>query len=261
MPAISPERLKRDVAHLLSQLGDLDAFKRSLDQLFEFYADRTIRPSRAGLPASLLPSHHVPRPVLRKLEYGLAEFAGADPEAALSLAGRLWASGIFQEMLLAVRLVGTLPAGQNGPAVELLMEWSRGTKDESVLEEVFQIAAKKDVKAVLAVLEERLELKRTAQDGALAGLVYLARHAGEDSLPGIYKLYSRALDRPIREQQAGMLALTRELAERSPAETAYFLRQNLLTARRPDLARLLRQCLPLFPEDIQAGLKAMLRGN
>lgn len=260
MPAISPARLKRDAANLFSRLGDPQAFDRALEDLFEFYADRTYRPSRSGKPAPLLPAYHVPKPVLRELNLGLTSYAAEAPEAALKLAGRMWSHGMYEYMLLAVQIVAALPNEYSEAGVRLLRSWIHATSDESLLEAIFQVCA---VKAPAQTLEYAGVLLESEVPGeaasALIGLTALAKDSDEALLPGVYKLLGRILENPDLEKSVRTHSLVRALAVRSPAETAYFLRQYYLVSMRPQVGRMLRQSLPLFPEPLRGDLRKVLR--
>lgn len=262
MPAISPARLKRDVAQLLEHFGSPDAFDRELEHLMEFYADRTIRPAQVGMPASLLPAYHVPKPVLRELEIGLAGFAEADADGALRLAHRLWTQGFLEYMLLAVRLLERLPESHSAAVMRNLKSWAQTTDDEELLDEIFRVAAHCDGADLMSFLETLLESRMPAMNAmAVIGMKAVAQHASADYIPGVYKLTSMALQNQALERRPRMLGLVQTLAERSPAETAFFLRQQYIVSMRPEIGRLLRQCLPYFPEEIQADLRKMLREN
>lgn len=262
MPAISPARLKKDVAQLIGIVGEPELFDRELEHLMEFYADRTIRPSQTGMPASLLPAYHVPRPVLREIEVNLSRYAAVDADGALRLGHRLWTQGYYEYMLLAVRLFERLPGTHTGAVLRNLKSWAQTTDDEELLEEIFRIASERDVADLMNFLETLLEARLPALNAtALVGLTAVARHGAADAIPGVYKLTGLAMQNQALERRAKMVTLVQALAERTPAETAFFMRQQYLVSMRPEIGRLLRHCLTYFPEDIRADLRAMLREN
>ena len=61
--------------------------------------------------------------------------------------------------------------------------------------------------------------------------------------------------------QSELLAVLQALARRSPAETAYFLRQILTLVSDPLIPRLIRRCLPSFSPETQVGLRAALKSR
>lgn len=262
MPAISPVRLKKDVSELMSHLDDHDVFEHELEHFMEFYADRTIRPSQAGLPASLLPMYHLPRPVLRELTLGLSRYAAVQADEALQLAHRLWFLGVYEAMMLAVKLMRELPDSHSAVVMRNLVNWMQTTEDEQLLSEIFNAAVLRDAKGLLDFIGTLLESKMpTLKTTALSGLTALAIHAPGDVMPAVYRLTGRTIQDQTLDQRVKILALAQALAQRSPAETAFFMRQQYLVSMTPEIGRLLRQCLPFFPEDIRADLRQMLREN
>ena len=79
-----------------------------------------------------------------------------------------------------------------------------------------------------------------------------------DDLPSIYRLISPLVQAPQDVLQGDLLALLKLLAQRSPRETAYFLRQVVTINATPRVQRLFRRCLPFFDDEIQASLRGAL---
>lgn len=260
MPAISPARLQDDVTRLFTHADEPARFESMLEGLFEFYADRTIRPAQVGKPAVLMPAYHVPKPVLRALEGGLADLARRSPVTALELADRFWMRDRWEYKLLAVRLLGMLPDGFAGETAARIEAWLESRPEEELAGQLFLVAAQTDWDAALELIERRLTTPVGAvRTVGLAGLTVLAGQAEETALPGVYRLFALLLEEADSQERSRKLVLARTLAKRSPAETAYFLRQQYLVARTPETGRLLRQCLPLFPEEIREELRRVIR--
>ncbi len=262
MPAISPARLKKDVAQLFERLDDLESFEQELERLMAFYADRTIRPSQAGMPASLLPAYHVPKPVLRELQIGLSRFADENPDRALKLAHKLWIQGYYETMILGVRLLDELPEQFSQVALRNLKSWAQSVADDDLLNEIFRSAARRDIGETLGFIETLLEANIPELNRrALVGLTEMTRSAPGAAMPGIYKLTGLALQKQPSGSRAATLILVQSQAKRAPAETAFFMRQQYLVSMRPEIGRLLRQCLSYFPDEIRSDLRRMLREN
>ena len=261
MPAISPARLQRDLDALFETVADLDVFERGLEKLLESYADRTVRPARSGRPASLVPSLYVPRPVLRKLDTGMASVATEAPEWAFSMAERLWDREEMEYKRLGLKLLNAIPDTHSAEVLETLMRWLPEIRDETLLELLFNIGTRVDQPAVLALVETELEGDGSAQALALDHLQAIIGSAGDDTLPGIFRLLRRVLDQSRFAGSARLLMLVKSLAARVPVETAYFLRQQYLVALRPEYGRLIRQSMAAFPEHVQADLRRVLREN
>lgn len=261
MPAISPARLKRDVSELFEVVGEPQRFDRALDNLLDRYADRTYRKSQAGLPGSLLPAFHVPRPVLRQIELHLNGFAAVEPEAALALADRLWSQDVFEPKFLAVRILGALPGDYAGQVMVRLPGWLTAIDDDALQVELSRVGLQVDEAGLSAMLEAILEDGKVGYQKGLSALGAVAWNASPDALPGVYRLFGKALANPAAGGSPRLVNLARALANRSPVETAYFLRHQYLLSMRPDIARVIRQLLPLFPEQIRRDLRAMMSAS
>jgi len=247
---------------LMTEFGAPDAFEARLAELLAFYADRTIRPSETGPPATLLPAFNLPKPVLRALETGLKVYIDFDQDASLRLADRLWQRDGFEFKYLAVGMLAAIRVGDPGASTDRLLRWMLETRDDELLARIFSASGQKDMDSTLETTEGLLESKDAwRQDAALVGMASLARYADESALPTLFRLYGQALEDGAGGRQALLLALSRAVAKRSPGETAYILRQTYLGVKRQDIARLLRQCLPLFPDTIRRGLLEMLKEN
>jgi len=105
MPAIQPARLKIQAAQLAEKFTDPPAFTLGLNELLEFYADRTYRPGQASDPQPLLKAYNVPTPVLRQVSKELSKFIVANQDAALALCDALWSKPVLEFRLLAAMVL------------------------------------------------------------------------------------------------------------------------------------------------------------
>jgi hypothetical protein len=261
MPAISPARLKQDVADLIGWLPDNAVFARKLDDLLDRYADRTYRKAESGRPGSLLLAYHVPRPVLRGVYIGLASYPAETPEAALELADELWERPYYEPKYLAARLAGGLPESFARQVMERIETWLAATDDDELQAELVRIGLEVDEAGLAAIIEGYLDEGGDAFRTGLSALGAVARIAPGEALPGLYRLFGKTLENPGADRNGRLLNLARGLAERSPVETAYFLRHQYLISMRPEIARLLRQVLPLLPDQLRTEIRRMLREN
>ncbi len=78
MPAIDLARLKTQAARLAEKFAEPEAFLRDLNELLDFYTNRTIRTTQVVQRLSA-PTYHTPRPVLRQIESELAPLAENQP--------------------------------------------------------------------------------------------------------------------------------------------------------------------------------------
>ena len=133
MPAINLARLKIQAVHLSEKFSQPEAFVHALDELLDFYTNRTIRATQIAQRLSL-PTYHTPSPVLRQIQGELAPLAEAHPLEAISLINALWKSGSLESRLLAAFLawlhptppvhLQLLPACPNGLHTQLISKLS-----------------------------------------------------------------------------------------------------------------------------------------
>lgn len=261
MPAISPPRLKKDVTALFEVVSDAAGFDRAMKALLDRYADRTYRKSQAGLPGSLLPAYHVPHQVLRQVEHRLGEVAAEHPEAALGIADRLWGWESFEPKFLAIRVLGSLPGECGERVMSRVGNWVTAVDDDELQAELVKVGLEVDEVRLAAMVEALLEDGGTGYRAALSALSVMARDASSEALPGVFRMFGKALELPGADRNARLVSLARGLANRSPVETAHFLRHQYLLAVRPEVARILRQVLPLFPDQLQRDIRRLMREN
>jgi hypothetical protein len=261
MPAISPARLKQDVADLFEALPDEEGFERRLDDLLDRYADRTYRKAESGRPGSLLQAYHVSRPVLRSVALGLVGYAEEKPEAALALADRLWSKPVFELKYLAARVIGGLPGMFAAGVMERLAAWLPAADDDALQAELVRVGLVLDEAGLAAIVEAFMDEGGDGYRTALSTLGAVAWNASTEALPGLYRLFGKALANPAADRNARLLNLARGLAQRSPVETAHFLRHQYLMSKQPEVGRILRQVLPLFPDQLQKDIRRMMAEN
>ena len=124
MPAINPERLKRETAELTACFSDPEKFVHVLEDLLDRYADRVRRPGQTGSPAPLLPAFKVAPPVMRQILLTLTPLAETDSLAALALADALWEKPTLETRQIAIRLLGLIPANDPDQILTRVQKWA-----------------------------------------------------------------------------------------------------------------------------------------
>jgi hypothetical protein len=263
MPAIQPGRLKTSAAELADHLYEPARFIHVFKALLEFYADRTRRPRRSGTPAPLIQAYNVPNQVMRQVAIAVHPAAAQSPAAALLLADELWDLKILEARLLAIELLATIPHEFEAALFSRIQDWSQQEDEPVILEALFLNGAallrKEKPGPFYAMIEawlESLDLQ-TIKLGLLA-LQYGVQVQDPDPVPVTFKLMTPLLVEPRAELKGPLRILLHELARRTPQETAYFLRQNWLIYENPEIAWLIRQCLPLFSDEIRLNLRELL---
>ena len=264
MPAIQIARLQVQMAQLMALTRQPALFVRGLHDLLDTYTDRTYRPGQAVKAQPLLPHYKVPPPVIRQVEIELAAFCRQDASAGLALADALWADAYYEPRLLAIHLLGLAPVSPPEPVLQRIAAWARPEEDRTLLRALISRGAGRLLREQSGCWSDLVQGwlagdKPPVQAMGLHALLAIIEDEDFQNLPLIYHLISPTLQRLPSSLQPDVLAVLQALVRRSPAETAYFLRQILTLVGDPAIPRLVRRCLPLFSPETQEGLRAALK--
>lgn len=265
MPAIYPARLRKQVAMIAEHFDQPAAFVRSLHHLLEFYADRAHRPGKSGEPAPLLDAYNVRPPVLREIVLSLAQRIKNEPDAGLVLCDALWEQKYLEFRILAVKMLGLVPPQSTSQdIVERVDCWAKEAHEEQIkvilLNEGLASLRKEEAEQFFRLVKNWLESEDPAhQSLGLSALMPVIADSDFKNLPLFFRMaqpFCRVAPSSIRPALLDLLAA---LANRSPQETAFFLRQTLEMPNSPDTAWLIRHVAAEFPEEFQEGLRAAAR--
>ncbi len=265
MPAVQLERLKSQIQALSGYYTRPQEFHRQLVLLLEGHADLTFRPSPGGqlLPPAVL-SFHVPPLVIQQVERALLREVTADPGAALSLADELWTDAHLEVRLIAASLLGMLPADHLEQSLQRITAWAQPDTDRLFLIDLFghgtvnlrRLAPQRWIGAISRWISSS---DPASQRMGILALQPLVEDRSFENLPAIFKvispLFQEYQDLFKNELRSLLIALSR----RSANESAYFLRQILNIYSNPALIKLVRQCLPDFPEEARTRLRPFLQ--
>lgn len=270
MPAIHLPRLRQQTAQLAQYFTQPILFVAQLHQLLDYYSDRVRRPGQSGEPPTLLKSYHAPKPVLRQIIAELTPLVEADPEHAFVLIDELWQQPYLEIRWLAAALLGAIPPHSPQEILDKVQTWldpaftGASIMDDELLEAILSHGLEGVRQAspplLLAQIQVWLESDNVWQRLAgLRALKTLLTASDYENLPVCFRLLAPyARHAPLR-LRADIVQILRLLAQRSPKETAFFLRQSVDAPDSPDAASITRQCLSAFPPDLQDGLRATLR--
>lgn len=266
MPAVQLIRLKKQLEGLSASFDRPADLIAHLRDLFEQYGDQTYRAGQAMKPKSLLPSYHAPGMVMKQLELSLAPLCAARPAEALAIIDLLWSDDYLELRQLACFLLGQTALDPLQAVLERLERWSTSAKDHSLVNLLLDLGSQRMRREApdrwLDVLRDwmnssDLELHRNA----LVALLPFIQDREYENLPVAFNLIIPALQHNAAELSSELQETLRALARRSTVETGFFLRQILTTSSEPALLRLVRRCLPAFPPETQARLKAALQAR
>jgi hypothetical protein len=263
MPAINLAHLKTQAALLSDKFGEPDAFVRGLNELLDFYTNRTKRAAQVVQRFSL-PTFHTPKPVLRQIERELQPLADARPAEAINLANVLWKAGSFESRLLAARLLGMIQPTQAITAFSRLPDWLAVSMDKDIrhtlLTDALTRLRRENPVAFFILLEDLLKSPRpTHQVWGLQALIPLLHEPDFENLPAVFRIIRPTIEMAGPSTQIELQACLAALAHVSTTETIVFLREILRSGPAPMLLHTLRRILPALPEELQSGLRDALR--
>lgn len=266
MPAAELTRLRVQINALIDQFTDPNRFRIGLRDLFEMYANLAYRPGQTVLSQSLLPSYRTPKLVMRQLELQLGTTCQERPDDALAVIETLWGDTYLEPRQLSVVLLGAIPASHSDAVVNKIEVWAQPDENSRMLNALFQDGTatlrRSAPKKLLALIEDWVSADKTdLQALGVRALVPLVRDKQFENLPPVYGMLSPLLQYLHPALQTDLQIAIEALAQRSPMETIYFLRQSLNIASTPATARLIRRCLPAFAPDQQASLRAALQAS
>jgi hypothetical protein len=264
MPAINPARLRIQVTNLIEKFSLPKEFLADLHSMFDFYADRTLKPGRGGPRFANIKAYNVPTQVLRQIEGALSLEVSKDLDTALILVDELWAQKWLECRLLALSIIGQISASPPEPIIERITAWSAECG----------IDRKLDISLATGLIRLRKEApNRFFQllEGWLTSSNIAARKLGLrvipplvenqdfENLPAIFNLLSPIVETSSKVTDIDLIDALSALARRSPQETAYFLKQSLAKSDQVGLDALIRKVLNDFPTQLREELRIYFR--
>jgi hypothetical protein len=263
MPAIDLARLKIQAARLAEKFAEPEAFLGNLNELLDFYTNRTIRAAQVVQRLST-PTYHTPRPVLRQIEKELAPLAENQPQEAENLIKVLWEANSLESHLLAAFLLGSMPSDQAIPTLRLLPAWLNRSSDKEIRIALLTTALtrlrREKPEPFFVILEGWLKSSHpTWQVWGLQALIPLLQDPHFENLPAVFRILRPTVESAGPITQLDLQACLTALERVSLIETAAFLREIIHTNPRPMMLRILRRILPGFSQELQEVLRETLR--
>jgi hypothetical protein len=263
MPAINLSQLKTQAARLSEKFSEPDAFIRDLNELLDYYTNRTIR-ARQVAQRLALPTYHTPAPVLRQIQAELVSMAGIHPEQANALIESLWEAGSLESRLLAASLLGSIPLDRALPSLASLPGWLAQSTDKEIrtalLTDALARLRRENPEGFFSLLEDWLKSPRNSlQVWGLQALIPILTDPKFENLPAVFRILKPAVLSAGPVTQLDLQACLATLEQVSRTETLAFLREIVSDDPSPLMVRTIRRILPALSPDIQAGLRKMLR--
>ncbi len=264
MPAIQPTLLKKQVALLVQHLDNPRALVQEMHLLFDYYADRAIRPGLSSKKRPLTTSYKIRPPVLRQIIQTLVPFVEQNPQLGLELCDLFWEQNYLEFRLLAGMLLGKIPVSFSKDILNRMETWVKPDIEAQLIIALFDNGMKrlKHEKPLAIIQLAKTFLNQNNlfyQQAGLRALLPVLSDASFENLPAFFRLlqpYVLKVNSAIKPDLLDVIAV---LAKRSPQETVYFLREAQKMPDNPDTAWIIRNSLEHFPAQLQASLKASLR--
>ncbi len=259
MPAIDLNRLLKQSARLTEFFFVPDEFIRHLNEMLDFYVDRTIRKQQAVAPSANLPAYHTPAVILKQIEQDMYNNAGEYPEAALELADHLWDAGYLETRLLAAYLLGRI-SPQEERLLARLTAWTQQIHDPGLRAKLLDSGlARMRKEAPQKFLELIAQWLRPERTRLWANGLHAAISAISDTsfvnLPPLLKVLEPIMEAAPTKLQEEIKEFILLLYKISPTETTYFLRQILTNSNEPMTSITFRRISPSFPKELRDGIR------
>ena len=263
MPAIDPARLKTQAARLSDKFGDPEAFVQNLNEVLDYYTNRTIRPTQTAQRLSL-PTYHTPAPVLRQIQSELNPLVEAYPKKAIELVNALWKEKYLEARVLAAWLLGSISPSEAISSLAHLPAWLAQSTDKKVREMLLTDSLtrlrQENPEALFAILEEWLKSPRGSyQVWGLQALIPIVSAPHFENLPVVFRILRPTVQSAGPLTQLELKALLATLEHVSLTETVAFLRDLINSNPSPIMIRTLQRIVPGLSAELQSAFKTMLR--
>jgi hypothetical protein len=266
MPAVELTRLREQVSRLIAIFDRPLEFRHDLADLCESYSDLSFRASQSGGGPPLVPSYRLSPLFMRQIEMELNTACRTFPEKSLAVADVLWSETHYEPRLFGALILGQTPLSQAEGILERLQKWANPGEDRQMLELLLSLGtARLRAEGPDVLLELYGEWVNSTDSSrraiGLKALLTLAADQTYENLPPLFDLLVplvRTAPQNLFNDLSGLLVV---LAERTPTETIYFLRQILASPSGKDTPRLARRILPYLTEAQQETLKAAMKSQ
>jgi hypothetical protein len=255
--------MRFQVEALMAHYSDPKAFHLALSNLFDLYANRALRFGDHTGIRPMIPTYHLPAPLLRQLELDLERKIHENPDPALALVDELWQDTYYEVKLAAITVLGLIPLADPQPILDRLDQWIDDRLDLSLLPKLFSLGTRQLQNKFPQTWENYLETFLESGDPQKVSVGFLGLAEGlknrqNQNIPALFRLIGPYVRTPQPQNSRELSTLLMALAEASPAETGFFLRQILSVTDTPEIKRLVKDSLPGFPPEIQEELRPMV---
>jgi hypothetical protein len=186
-----------------------------------------------------------------------------NPDAALVLADALWQENFTEFSVLSSFLLGLVPVSSPGPVLQRIKQWVQSGEQPYALPDLLEsgtIRLRREATPVyLDLINQWLESTQSSMNKiGVEALIHLVTDEHFIDLPKVFTLISPLIRKIPPYLQGELKQLLVVLINRSPSETAYFLRQVVLLSPNADTKRLLRKVLDEIPDHLRKKLRDLV---
>jgi|GEM_PF-560039 len=264
MAAIDLTRLNKQIEALKQAFSQPVEFRRQFHEILQFYHRYAHRQHKDAVPVSFMRVYDLPDQILPQIAYGLSLKAGQDANDTLAVVDELWKDEHFEARDLATHLLGQVPLTAKNEVFGRVKLWSSVPLDRAVVKALFvkgsQRLRSEDpdgwTKFVGDMLNSPVE---RLQNHGLYALSLLVEQAHSDLFPQFFRWIRPFLQSDQYLIEANLSQVIAALARRSPAETAYVLKEVLSDTDGSSIEKRVRSYLPYFDKQLSEGLQASIR--
>ena len=264
MAAIDLTRLNKQIEGLKEVFAQPVEFRQQFHEILQFYHRYAHRQHKDAVPVSFMRVYNLPDQVLPHIANGLSLKARQDEVETLAVVDELWLDEHYEARDLATHLLGQVPSTFGAAVYDRIRRWSSAPMDRAVVSAVFSKASQRlnseDPKGWIefigSLLANPLE---HMQNHALYALALLVEQSHSDQLPLFFRWIRPFLQNDQTLIQPNLSRVIAVLARRSPAETAYLLKEVMSDTDGSGIEQRVRSSLPYFDEQLSESLQTSLR--
>jgi len=265
MPAVQLIRLRAEIASLIQLFNQPAEFYRQLYELLDTYSNRVYRSGLSVSNNKQVERFHVPPIVLNQLEAELVQLSRLDRFSSLAIVDQMGNAPYWEIRYLACCILGQIDPNPPDDILRRINAWLTPELDPNLQEMLLSKAIINVGSAFPRVWQEVIkDWMENPQQGyktmALLALYWLAKDPTFINLPFIYTQIRSPIMDAVHQQRPILLNIIKVLIERSPIESAFFLKQIISTASLSARAvRLIRKILIYLPKESQENLKELMK--
>lgn len=266
MPAIQYQRLSAQVRDLIAYYHQPDKFVRKLEDLFEFYADRTHRDGSDVIKPPIIPVYHIPPQVITEIIKNLRNKAQSAPLVLLNLCDALWEMNVFESKLIASKIISYIPTEYVETILLTTSNWLVECPDkrlrELLIEESLQSVRNQAPTLYLRVFSRFINSSNVNE--VKAGLFALCVLVEEESfldLPTLFQTLVPLFSNFPSDILMDMIQLLTLLSRKYPSETIHYIQKVYSLSPNHQAQTLIRSIIPFYSQKQQIILRNLINKN